>query len=1351
MVIVNFFITSLLGGELPSSAGGLRAGTGGVFSLGPGGAECSTRCCGRRGGRDESQVAQQPRDATEGSGSSRARPLYKENVGKCTLGSLLGVVLSVSLRQRMAEVSARLHTVHPNPGPQIRRGRRGRGEGRNERRLRNIRRRESRNRRRVERENRNRREGGFRQIITWNLQRLSLRENNRNRLRRVLGYIEEKGWEIILITELSAEGEGIIWLGEEDRQVAVVHSKRVGIILRGEALRLWIGEGQKRWFEERVVAVVLGGFRLVSVYQPVWDSGREGMEEYRREIESQVAIGGKEILVIGGDHNANIGRNSERDGVCGKYGIGRINEAGIDLVNWCEEHRLAIANSYFRQVRRGTWFSMIWGRWYELDGFIVRSRDRHRLVRSIRTIEEGTFSDHKPKSMIVRVRKRKWRVDRREGRVPRVRWEVLRDEEKREEFKDRTREKIEEVQWEEGEQPSETEWGKIGGIMMEAAKEVCGEVGRAPGNPWAIGREEEIRAYRNRIQGAVDRRNEVAVRHRARGRLRARVDDRMMGELERELGEARGEVREARRGQRLFLRRIEREWWEERVRECEEAASLGKVGEMYRILRQIGVGKSKKAGGSSNIAIGDFKDFFEGVTKDRYEVEPGLLEEVVGRARDLREDGEAIEANEVLNEELAEEEVEEAIKEMRDSAPGEDGVRIGYIRAACREVKEKVVEMVRFMFRNRADRWEEGLKGGIIVPLFKKGNRQEVSNYRGVCLLAMGSRILARVLAKRLRWWAERLGLMDDNQAGFRRDRSTADAAQIVIRIQEDVEDYYRRLEGVRDGEQGEQLEPVAKLLDLRKAYPRVNKPALWKLLGRYGLRGRCLDTIRDLHEATEYKVRGKEGFSEGWMPARGLREGCSTSPILFNIYHQAVMRQAETERREGREEIGIAFRWIPGGSFAGGKSWERGCSEAKRTMVSTILFADDTTIVGEKREIEEGVRRVKEVMGRWEEANNEEKEEDLEFGREGAEGIRMLGSWVGAREDIRNRIRRASGLWAKVRGQLKGSRLSKRWQGRIVEACVEAGLLFDCQVRTWQVRDFKKLQSWVDRCYRYVWGNRNGQPLRQMQDRGENMWDVRERLGVRSIRSKIERRVLERIGHVMRMGNGRQTKAVVLGWFEGLEGLDKMPGKKRKTVLYWKGILREAGIDWVDIERLTGDRKGWREMVKNRMGHIDRWESQRGHLYRWGTGEEELSRNSVRPRVDLVCRYDGCGKVCKSKGGLTLHQKRIHRAPEDRVGFSCDRCGVGLETEGARQNHRRTCRGGEVGEGNRRECGICQVWVSRKNYARHVRGCGGIARAAAPGKVKQCTWCRRTLSAANMARHERRCRVWDPGGEPNP
>ena len=133
----------------------------------------------------------------------------------------------------------------------------------------------------------------------------------------------------------------------------------------------------------------------------------------------------------------------------------------------------------------------------------------------------------------------------------------------------------------------------------------------------------------------------------------------------------------------------------------------------------------------------------------------------------------------------------------------------------------------------------------------------------------------------------------------------------------------------------------------------------------------------------------------------------------------------------------------------------------------------------------------------------------------------------------------------------MKGSRLSKKCQARIVEATVVSSLLYDRQARVWWARDIKRLQSWVDR-YMYIWGNRNRQPLREMQDRHSNMEDVRTRLGVRSIKCRIEKMVLERKGHLLRMGNDRITEAVVLGWWEDLEGREKKVRKKRKTVLYW-------------------------------------------------------------------------------------------------------------------------------------------------------------------------------------------------------
>ena len=95
----------------------------------------------------------------------------------------------------------------------------------------------------------------------------------------------------------------------------------------------------------------------------------------------------------------------------------------------------------------------------------------------------------------------------------------------------------------------------------------------------------------------------------------------------------------------------------------------------------------------------------------------------------------------------------------------------------------EIIDLIQFMFNNKAEKWEESLKIGLVVPLFKKGDRNNPGNYRGVCLLSMASRILARIMANRLRIWAEKLQLLDDNQAGFRKERSTADVTQMMVRV----------------------------------------------------------------------------------------------------------------------------------------------------------------------------------------------------------------------------------------------------------------------------------------------------------------------------------------------------------------------------------------------------------------------------------------------------------------------------------------------------------------------------------------------------------------------------------------
>ena len=111
-------------------------------------------------------------------------------------------------------------------------------------------------------------------------------------------------------------------------------------------------------------------------------------------------------------------------------------------------------------------------------------------------------------------------------------------------------------------------------------------------------------------------------------------------------------------------------------------------------------------------------------------------------------------------------------------------------------------------------------------------------------------------------------------------------------------------------------------------------------------------------------------------------------------------------------------------------------------------------------------------------------------------------------------------------------------------------------------------------------------------------MFDVRKEMGVKSIRWKIEKRALERIGHVIRMKDDRAVKAAALGWMEDLESYDKRRGKRRNTIFYWKKLLQEAGLDYTEEGEMVEDRKMWKGKVMERMKHLERFEESKGKLY---------------------------------------------------------------------------------------------------------------------------------------------------------
>ena len=104
----------------------------------------------------------------------------------------------------------KLETIEPNPGP-TRRGIKARKtqQQRKQRMEKKMEKRKGRN------ENKGKRTIT---VVTWNMQKTAVNENNRRRLINMIKYIEKEKWKIAFATEITAKEKGVIWLGLGDYQ-----------------------------------------------------------------------------------------------------------------------------------------------------------------------------------------------------------------------------------------------------------------------------------------------------------------------------------------------------------------------------------------------------------------------------------------------------------------------------------------------------------------------------------------------------------------------------------------------------------------------------------------------------------------------------------------------------------------------------------------------------------------------------------------------------------------------------------------------------------------------------------------------------------------------------------------------------------------------------------------------------------------------------------------------------------------------------------------------------------------------------------------------------------------------------
>ena len=162
----------------------------------------------------------------------------------------------------------------------------------------------------------------------------------------------------------------------------------------------------------------------------------------------------------------------------------------------------------------------------------------------------------------------------------------------------------------------------------------------------------------------------------------------------------------------------------------------------------------------------------------------------------------------------------------------------------------------------KIQQWPQDWKRSVFIPISKKDNAKQCSNYCTLAFISHASKVMLKILQDRLQQYVNHE--LPDVQAGFRKGRSRDQTGNIHWII--DSTRYFEE-------------NTYFCLIGYAKAFDCVDHNKLWKILKEMGIPDQLTCLLRNLYGSQEATVRTGHGTTDWFQIKNRVHQGCILSP----------------------------------------------------------------------------------------------------------------------------------------------------------------------------------------------------------------------------------------------------------------------------------------------------------------------------------------------------------------------------------------------------------------------------------------------------------------------------------------